>query len=278
MVAVGLAPRTKFVFLVGEGISVSEPVQISNDITITNQFPSYELNTESDILKNALLFAMSERASAGLVIKKQRNNQDTLRLAWNNLWTFKLVSLSCSAPFHQLFSVAQGNFNRYELTTREPLSNFAIGNHDLSHNEIDWIIENFWSFWEVMGNNRFAHALRYLANSYHLRDPEAALMLIWAGIERLVGTDAELRYRVSAYATILSPLDGQERESYFSKVKKAYDFRSRVVHGSVNEGDVIRAGLDDASTILYNLLRRCVELGRVPDLEELDRTMLASRL
>ncbi len=67
-------------------------------------------------------------------------------------------------------------------------------------------------------------------------------------------------------------LDGtpEEKAAYFARVKKGYDLRSRVVHGGGAKPEALQQGFAAAGEVLITLLRKCVELERVPSAAELD--------
>jgi hypothetical protein len=103
-------------------------------------------------------------------------------------------------------------------------------------------------------------------------------MLLWAGIEGLLDIDGELRRRIAMHAAILHDGNAKEKADYFTKVKKAYDVRSRVVHGSGTDAKTLRSAYLLASDILVSLLRKVVTLGRVPTVAELDHLAVGASL
>ena len=70
----------------------------------------------------------------------------------------------------------------------------------------------------------------------------------------------------------------EEKNNYFAKVKKAYGIRSKAVHGAHLAPEKVKEGYEIASTILVELLGRCVELGRVPSPDEFDRAALTATI
>jgi hypothetical protein len=281
MTGVSAPAGAKEIFLLGHGVRISGEVQLDRIAALVPEFPRYQPDPDSeyDFLTCASLIYMDRLADSAIRISHKRSSKELLQLAWNHLWTFRLISLACRSPYFQLFSASSSKGRtRYTIANRYLIFPEIREIHELTAQEAEWVGSNFGGFWEVMENPAFQNSVRYLANSYFIRDPEAQLMLTWAGIERLIGTEAELRHRVAVYATILSSLSEQEGYELFKKVKSAYDFRSRVVHGRVSDGEKIRNGLSDAQRILYNLLRRCVELGRVPPLSELERISMSGRV
>jgi hypothetical protein len=277
---VGTTTGAKEIFLLGHGVSIDSPVELHKNVTFSSEFPRYRPveNPEDDLTAACLAF-MNDEANSALRIHGIRKRKDMVGVAWNSLWTFRLIALACRVPFFPLFSVAEGTKDiRYVISNRYGIFQPVSDVHAITPDEVHWLQENFSKFWQIMDDDGFTNSVRYLANSYFIRDPEAQLMLVWAGIERLIGTDTELRHRVALYTTILSNLSEEDGIRLFKDVKSAYDFRSRVVHGSISDASKIRAGLKRAEAILYDLLRRCVELARVPTIAELERISLSGRV
>lgn len=103
-------------------------------------------------------------------------------------------------------------------------------------------------------------------------------MLLWAGIEGLVGVDAEITRRLALNAALLLEGDAEDKAKLFAAVKTAYKLRSKVVHGGGGDAEALHRGYEFASDLLARLLRRVVELGRVPDVAEYDRIAVAGRI
>lgn len=69
-----------------------------------------------------------------------------------------------------------------------------------------------------------------------------------------------------------------ERRERFEQIKRAYDFRSKVVHGGRRDDTRLSSEHDFAAGLLSDLLARCVELGRVPSGKELDEAALQASI
>lgn len=103
-------------------------------------------------------------------------------------------------------------------------------------------------------------------------------MLLWAGIEGLLQVEAEHNRRIALYSAILLEGDEDQKAARFELVKKSYSLRSRVVHGAKPTKEKLEAGFAEATDLLADLLSRCVELGRVPSRDELDRASFTTTL
>ena len=69
-----------------------------------------------------------------------------------------------------------------------------------------------------------------------------------------------------------------EKVRYFADVKKAYAVRSKAVHGGSLKSEALEEGLTQANRIILRLLRKCVEIRRVPTSEELDALALGASI
>lgn len=186
---------------------------------------------------------------------------------WNSLWVFSLLALACSTPCMSLFTksdnaFAVSNRNRFIL----PLPEIV----EPTSEQLDWAATNFDHFDSLISNESFGRAVRYLTNAHYLFDIDARIMLLWAGIECLLGVASELRNRIALHAAILFDGEHEEKHAYLKTVRSAYDVRSKVVHGRAKSAADLQAGYELATQVLTRLLRKCVELGRVPSTAELD--------
>jgi hypothetical protein len=99
--------------------------------------------------------------------------------------------------------------------------------------------------------------------------PRARLAILWSGIEGLFGVDSEIVFRVSLYtARFLEPHDQAKQREVFERVKELYKLRSKAVHGSRMKGNA-KEGVDESASLLRRLIRRCSELGSLPNIESL---------
>jgi len=79
-------------------------------------------------------------------------------------------------------------------------------------------------------------------------------------------------------ALLLEEGDANLRYKCFKEIKKDYGIRSKVVHGTIENDDILKEAYARASKLLARLLLRCVELSRVPTIEELDRAALVGHI
>lgn len=213
--------------------------------------------------------AMEPLANFSLHITEDESGHALAAKTWNALWIFHLLALACRRPVIPLYCAANHG-TRFTLANRNLVIHRLPSLAPASDADLDWATAHFDTFHALLGENRSQNAVRCYGNAHYLFDDDAKIMLLWAGIEGLLDVDSELRRRIALHAAIL--LDGTpaEKALYFERVKKGYDVRSRVVHGSSAKPEMLQQGSALAGEVLLTLLRKCVELGRVPSGAELD--------
>jgi hypothetical protein len=127
-----------------------------------------------------------------------------------------------------------------------------------------------------------ALALRRLISSSERQSPEDRLIDCWIAFEALFAHDSntELRFRATLRIARYVGRDAKDRRDIFHTLRQAYDWRSRIVHGSDPErADPKKLGnLEDAITACEQLLRRALREWLVDppssDLREIDDSFL----
>jgi hypothetical protein len=259
--------------LVGHGITVDAERVIAPGISVSPATPtnnsSFGSRTVGELRETLNLMAMEPIADFSLRIVDPEGGRALAAKAWNALWVFHLLALACRRPVMPLYCAANHG-TRFTLANRNLVIHRQPSVAAAGETDLHWASRYFDAFQGLLGENRFQNAVRCYGNAHYLFDDDAKIMLLWAGIEGLLDVDSELRRRIALHAAIL--LDGtpQEKKSYFARIKKGYDVRSRVVHGSGAKPEVLRDGYALAGEVLLTLLRKCVELGCVPSAAELD--------
>src|SRR6185437_14102474 len=261
--------------ILGYGIKVKSAFVLADGIEVGYEVPKLDLkvavkSAENNILHYAGFNIMSTQASFALVISVPGGGRDLAIKTWNSLWVFWLLSLACDVDCFSLYTVTETG------------ADYGIANHEITltfgrvrsgtERRLTWARAHFNTFNELIDEQKFSTALRYHGNAHHLRDIGARIMLLWAGIECLLGVQGEQRSRVSLYSAILCGGSPSLRFKKLTEVKKAYDRRSQVVHGGSVKHEEMEASAEFAAQLLRGLLRKCLELGRVPTPDEIDQT------
>jgi hypothetical protein len=260
--------------LVGHGIQVEADYLLLPGITVSPIAPVEDLDspvgTIGEFRERLNISAMAPMANFSLEIEADRSGEMLAAKTWNALWLFYLLALACRRPVIPLYTAARYGNPRFGLANRNLIIR-ALGSVALlTTRELDWARDHADAFDALTRVDRFSRAMRAYGNAQYLFDDDAKIMLLWAGIEGLLGVDAELRRRISLHAAILHDGLAEAKVAYFNRIKKGYDVRSKVVHGASVSREVLRAGYKLADEVLVALLRKVVVLGRVPGVAELD--------
>ena len=258
-------------FVVGYGIRLSEDFRLAPGLTLLSDLPEFSLD---DLAKGTEHFAdyascvlMKEIGSFTLRVEGSEPGEPMAVKTWNSLWSFSLLTIACSTHCIPLFTKSAGLFS---VSNRNRFISPRFDVVEPSVEDLEWASANFDRFGALIDDQNFSRAIRYLTNSHYLDDVDARIMLLWAGIECLLGVESELRNRIGLYAAILHDGTAQEKLAHQKAVRDAYTLRSKVVHGRGKSDTALITGYSLATSILSRLLRKCVELGRVPSTAELD--------
>jgi hypothetical protein len=96
--------------------------------------------------------------------------------------------------------------------------------------------------------------------------------MLWAGIEALFSISSELRFRLAAYVATTLEERGRDRVECYRRVKRLYDFRSRLIHGAAVQEKAIIDHLVEVRLLLSRLICQIAETGKIreePEIEEL---------
>lgn len=275
MVGIAASTDSKSVVILGHGLTIAEEVELSTGIFLSPVIPKLDLHATAAGCRHFSDYAAalhgSEIATFGLRIEDNGSGESLTVKAWNALWLFHLLSVACRAPCFSLYSVCDGNQPLFSAANPSPFVRPVADIHAARLSEIEWARRNSATFHELIKVPEFSTAMRCYGNAHLLPEQDVRIMLLWAGIEGLLSVDAELSRRLALYAALLLDGSSDEKADYFDKVKKAYAVRSRVVHGAGLKQPKLEEGYRTAGRILIGLIKKCVELGRVPLPSELDR-------
>jgi len=143
-----------------------------------------------------------------------------------------------------------------------------------AHPEVEDIKATLPQLERLDGDPRFELAMRRFMDAYHKPMAGDRLIDYWIALESLIlpdGKEGELRYRAALRLAHLLEVPGKRFETY-AKAMKSYKHRSRVVHGTIHAVDV--ATVADTEDLLRGALRRCLQLGEVPNSKWLNQLVL----
>lgn len=272
----------KSVRIAGHGFEIDDPYQLFDGIVLSpDVHPLNELGLDhcETIKERASIETMHDIATFTIEVHDERGGTKLANKGWASLWDFHLLSLSGKAPCFILYSASVGKLGvTYSVANRNLILSPLADVRTLTLPQLEWARQNGSSFRTLIGDQQFSSAMRYFGNAHYLFDLEHRIMLLWAGIEGLLQVEAEHNRRIALYSAILMKGDQQAKSDRFELVKKSYSLRSRVVHGAKPTKEKLEAGYAEATNLLADLLGSCVELGRVPSRDELDRASFSSNL
>ena len=282
MIKIIATPDAERITVAGHGVSLDAPFALAGDVTLIPTPPATDLDVvaaNSPRFEDyAAVVAGRELATFAVQVAGASDARDLAVRGWNALWVFHLVSLAAGTPCMPLFSVTEGGLPSYSLANRAPFIRPVEKAQLVSLDRLEWARTHQRQFDGLIKDSQFSAAMLCYSNAHYLPDLKVRIMLLWAGIEGLLSVDAELNRRLALYAALLMQGSTEERSIYFARVKRAYGLRSKAVHGAHLAPEKLREGYTIASTILVELLARCVELGRVPRPEEFDQAALTGTI
>jgi hypothetical protein len=272
----------KSVLLTGHGLKLDKSFDLTGEITV---LPDVQPLSAADLKKcdtskeRASIETMHDIATFTIEVHEGQGGVQLANAGWASLWDFHLLSLASKAPCFILYSASAGKAGiTYSVANRNLILSPLAEVRELGVPELEWARAHRLAFRELIKEQQFSSAMRYFGNAHYLFDLEHRIMLLWAGIEGLLQVDAEHSRRIALYSAILLKGSEQEKSERFDLVKKSYSLRSRVVHGAKPTKQKLDAGYAEATNLLADLLSRCVELGRVPTRDELDRRSFSGDL
>ncbi|ESY42558.1 hypothetical protein X747_12450 [Mesorhizobium sp. LNJC384A00] len=282
MVGIIVGTDSTKIMIFGHGITIPERFELSLGVSLDPTVPRLDFSKAAAGSRRFSDYATAlqgdEIASFVLEIEDIAGGEELAAKGWNALWLFHLLSVSCCSPCLILYSVSDGSEPAYSGANRTPFVRPLSENHLATLEQLRWAKKHLESFDSLIKVPEFGSAMKCFGNAHYLPDHDIRIMLLWAGIEGLLSVDAELSRRLALYAAILMDGTPEKKAAYFELVKRAYSIRSQAVHGAKAKPEKLETGYHFASRILIGLLKRCVELGRVPSPAEFDRLAAAATI
>lgn len=266
----------KDTYLYLNGISTSKEILLHRNVVLIPVTARFQYKKVSDLLHNDIDFAVaavSGRSIASQLHLTAENGNDLAALAWNASWHCLLLgaifhcevfdNLQCDKPIENLEESSYINVTNYAFRAilTEP--------YKITQDDETWIIKNYSSAYELLDKEPFMTAVHAMATYKWHSMPRVQLAILWSGIEALFEASTEISFRISLYiANYLSNSDLSAAEEIFLQTKKLYASRSAAVHGGKMKGDLNEI-VSESAKLLNHIIRRCAELGRIPDTSKL---------
>lgn len=148
----------------------------------------------------------------------------------------------------------------------------------LDMQQAEWVGARWYDALGLRKEAKFHFILECLETSFLEQDPRMAVTKTWAGIEAFLGASIEIKFRLSMLLSAALESPGSSRIVLYEKLKKMYDMRSRVVHGSSVEAKQILAHLEAAQEILQRIVKLSLENGSIYTMKELEHGLLAPNI
>lgn len=263
-------------YLYINGISTPKETRLHDNIILAPAKASFQYGIVSNLLTNDVDFAVA--AVSGRTIASQMrivaaDEEELACTAWNAAWDCILLgaifhcevmgNIQCDKPVEQLNEATSVNVTNYAF--RAILS----APYGLTEDDLKWIESYYPTAYKLLDNDPFMTAVHAMASYKWHSMPRVQLAILWSGIEALFNASSEISFRISLYiANFLSGEDTVEAKRLFDKTRKLYSSRSTAVHGGKIKGDM--DGLvSESAGLLNRTIKRCAELGALPDTEAL---------
>lgn len=135
--------------------------------------------------------------------------------------------------------------------------------------DLDWVRGNLCKIVELTDNERFQTAVEALCTYMLAGSERMKVAQLWAGIEAVFDVRYELQYRLSTLLARFLCTPGKKCREMYNQTRKLYGQRSKIVHGEKVSDTEIQAHIVMVRTRLSQVLTRLVELGEMPDFEEM---------
>ena len=283
MTSIVATADSKSACIAGHGILLSGDFELAPGIIIRPSPPRFDLKVVAEGCETlgdyAVTLSMMEFASFYLEIQDEAGGKELAAKTWNSLRLFPLLALGCHSPCDSLYSWSGSSTVHFAVATPHTAFRRATKPVQVSVDQLNWARTNLRRFESLQKDTTFVTSLTSYTNSHHLFGHRSRIMQLWAGIECLFNISSEITRTLALYSALLLEQDDADlRYELFKKIKKDYGIRSKVVHGNSTTEDVLEDAYHRSSSLLARLLSRCVELSRVPSIEELDRAALAGHV
>lgn len=283
MTSIVASANSKSAYIAGRGILLTEDFALAPGIIMRPAPPRFDLQVVADgcdtLQDYANVLAMMEVASFYVEIQEEIGGKELAVKAWNSLWMFSLLALACHSPCDPLYSWSESSAVHFTIATPHTTLRRVTKSILASDDQLNWSRANLRNFDSLQRDATFVTSLMSFTNSHHLFGYRSRIMQLWAGIECLFNVSSEITRTLAMYsALLLEQADADLRYELFKQIKKDYGTRSKVVHGNSVADDALENAYLRASALLARLLCRCVELSRVPSVEELDRAALVGHI
>lgn len=263
-------------YLYLSGLSTLKEIPLRDGIILTPVTSAFHYGKVSKLLKNDVDFAVAAVSARTIGSQLRISASDAKQLAiiaWDAVWDCILLgaifhcavmdNVQCDKPVEDLENATFVHITNYNFCA------VLSKPYQLTDDDEEWIGAHYVKAHKLIDNDAFSIAVHAMASYKWHSMPRVQLAILWSGIEALFKSNTEIRFRISLYiANYLEGNDVEKAKELFKKIKKLYDSRSAAVHGGKIKDDIGDLAMQSA-LLLNRIIRRCAELGSLPDTEKL---------
>lgn len=262
-------------YLYVNGISVSKPIWLHDTVCLCPAKSAITWQEVMSLFGNDIDFSIAVLCNPTIASQLHIIGDDTEHLvvnAWNSQWDCVLIgalfnhnimcNLQSDQPIEQIAMAKYVHITNYEL--RAILSDIYY----ISEEDQMWLENHYKRAYELLEKDSFQTAVHTMASYRWHSVPRVQLAVIWSGIESLFNVNTEVSFRISLYIANFLGENEVQAQQIFKQVRKMYSLRSSAVHGNKMKDNLENAVVESAN-LLNRILRRCAELNRLPDVDNL---------
>lgn len=157
---------------------------------------------------------------------------------------------------------------RYIHITNYELRALLSDIYNISEEDELWLEKYYKTAYKLLEKDSFQTAVHTMASYRWHSVPRVQLAVIWSGIESLFNVNTEVSFRISLYIANFLGENEAQAQQIFKQVRKIYSSRSSAVHGNKTK-DNLESAVEESANLLTRILRRCAELNKLPDVDNL---------
>jgi hypothetical protein len=154
--------------IVGHGLTITKDFVLAEGISICSEAPtidsSFGSRTVGELRNTLNVMAMEHLANFSLLIEHVDGGKILATKAWNALWIFNLLALSCRCPVFPLYSVAEQGSARFNLTNRNIIINQLSEIRTANKSDLTWAAAHLERYTGLLKTDKFQSALRCYSN------------------------------------------------------------------------------------------------------------------
>lgn len=146
------------------------------------------------------------------------------------------------ASLTETFKASSGEFRKFEFTRKEvetALKTFTpLDIENISEDDMGMKYPDFYHFYKSNGTERMHKAYYFTLSARNSSATPMKVVMYCTALECLFSTaKTEINHRIAERVAVMLGTSSEEKKDIFKFIKKAYDFRSTIIHGSNLKGN-----------------------------------------